>query len=465
VCVCVCVLLGMVEAGSAQESEAKYKALLKQTKMDAMGGLGFLGESDQEHLIVWIKAVKRNDVHAVSDMLSRYNMDPFETLLGSEPQFRSEEWKKIEDRHPEDKKSAGLGTQVRSGLDCAGCAMMEAVYTDNPEMIDVLLKKVEVDNKRHDEQMLQVFTHCMDEDRLHALAFLLMKRSIPKTGGDDNVLLYAKRHHLFASLYLLEKEEDSPHFFQENWKNVDDLVGEAEECEWRARQELYPATVHHKASPEYDDLWAQDHAHPADTQEVHLRVWIDAIKRGNVHRVESMVGRYRLDPFEHLSDDRMTPQYCAMMEAVRTQNVDVIRVLCKVCNVDLGGEQMLQMLRVGMDEGKLLSLALIIMMRPATAGSLRSYATEHGLWASDWLLERTQRQPGFLKEHWGKIGQVLDKAEEIAEEKGTALNKRVARVHGPDHPPRDAPVRVPESEDPRFAENHMWQIMLPEGPD
>ena len=453
----VCVLLGMIAAG--ENERAEYRALLNKHKMHAMDGLQLLGDTPQERLVEWIKAVKNNDVSSVKYMLEHYNLDPLETPSGSEPQYRSEEWKKIEARHLE--KSTGLETPVRSDLDCAGCAMMEAVNTDNPEMISVLLKKVKVDNKRYHEQMLQVFTHSMDEGKLHALACLLKERSIPKTAPFDNVLLYAQRHRLFAPLYLLNKEKETPYFFQQHWKDVDVFVGEAEECEWRAQQSQYPATVYHKPSLEYDELWAPDHADPADTQQIHLLVWITNVKNGNVSRVKAMIKRDHLDPFERPSDDgKMTQQNCAMMEAVRKQDDGMIRALCQGCNVNLGGDQMLQVLRDGMHENTLFSLALILMMRPSTADSLRSYAADNGLWASEWLLALAQRQPGYLQEHWGKIGQVLDKAEGVAEEKGRSLNKRVARVH-----PRNAPVQVPESEDPRLAENRMWQMMVPEDPE
>jgi hypothetical protein len=154
-----------------------------------------------------------------------------------------------------------------------------------------------------------------------------------------------------------------------------------------------------------------------------------------------------------------------MMEAVRTQNTDVIGVLFKIPNVRLGGDQMFQVLRTGMQEHKLISLAWIIMVRPGCAvlkesrqgmDTLLSYAGENALWASEWLLGLALREPGYLKQHWEHIGEVLDKAEKFAEEKGRSCMKRIALVH-----PGDARVQVPESEDARFAENGMWQMFIP----
>lgn len=443
--------------------------------MDAMHGLSLSGESHQEILVQFIKAVKNKDVRMVEVMLSHYNMDPFETPPGSQPKERSREWEKIEDRHLEKNKPAEWATHDHPDWDCAGCAMMEAVNQDDPQMLRMLFGKVEVHNERHDEQILQVFRHSMDERKLHALAFLLKERSIPKTAPDLHtrtpLVLYAKRHRLMAPQYLIEKEENEPHFFEENWGHVNELVRQAEECERRVEQILsQPKADHEKSrhdpSRAGDDLWAQDayRDHPSHAHDGLLRSWIGAVKQSSVSQVQEMTTRYGLDPFERPSgldpSERpsgatRTPRGCAMMEAVRTQNTDVIGVLCNIPNAMLGGDEMLHVLKTGMDEHKLMSLAWIIMERPALAGlvdrkqgvdSLRSYAVDHGLWASEWLLGLALRQPGYLKQHWKHIGVVLDKAEKIAEEKVRSLNKR---------------VQVPESEDARFAENGMWQIVIP----
>ena len=199
-------------------------ARLNRVKLQALG----LGASKEQHLVEWIDAVKQMDVDVVREMRDRYELDPFEVPPGYKPKHRSEAWHSAEMAHLKLNEDLGTYNSTRiEGGNCAGCAMMEAVRTDNTALIGVLLEKdgVPLEKGLYGAEMLQVFRDAMDEGKLHALAFLLKERSTPKTGAYKNVLLYATRHHLFASQFLLLQEAHKPCFFRDHWDDRA-LIGE-----------------------------------------------------------------------------------------------------------------------------------------------------------------------------------------------------------------------------------------------
>ena len=113
------------------------------------------------------------------------------------------------------------------------CAIMEAINTQNIDILDVLLTRAPGWKGEPGILLLELVSAGVKGGKLKALAFILKVKGYPIVTGFRNsepvdyVMNDANKIKQNGAIYLLRLERSNPGYFRDNWVHIDEIISDA----------------------------------------------------------------------------------------------------------------------------------------------------------------------------------------------------------------------------------------------